>query len=342
MKYFRYLFPLLLVLSLGSLKAQTPDPYLDDTYVTKEEMKQSQIKARAEAQARSEARLAAQAAAMAEQQKLIEAYKKRQREREIDAYNGYLSADDSLDLQKAYAQEYARAKYGDRTEDMIYGPYSSRLSRFYGDGRAVMYEDNLYDYSYASVAYRPIHASIYLGSSAYPWYSIYRHSPWGYGYSRYMWDYPYYDPYHYAYYSPWLSPYYQYYGVGYYGGLYGAYWAGYNYGYSNRRYNHYYRNEYSGAARNAQINRRYSPYEAYRSAGSSHIVRTSPSRYSDRAGYVGQTDYTGRGRSTFNTQGASYERNSEARSSSYSGGYSSESSSQRSSGASSARSRRGR
>lgn len=332
-----------LMLFVGVLRAQSPDPYLDDTYMTKAEIKYSQAKAKAEAQARYEARRLAEAEAEAEQQKLIEAYKKRQRELEIDAYNGRLSAKDSLDLQRAYAQEYARAKRDYRTDEareQAYGPYSSRLSRFHGDGRLGMYVDDLYDYS----TYSPVRASVYLGIGVpYPWYdgfySIYRHSPWGYTYGRYMWDYPYYDPY-FVYHSPWVSPYY---GIGYYGRLHDAYWSSYSYGYASRRYNHYYRNEYSGAARNAQTSRYVSPYEAYRSAGASYRSNSSSvGRYSERAGYAGQTSYTGRGRSTFNTQGASYERSNEARSSSYNGGFSSDNSSQRSSGASSARARRGR
>ena len=71
-------------------------------------------------------------------------YLKAKRLREIDAYNGHLSHEDSVLL-----AEYRARQTRDYRDDMPeggYGEYSRRLKRFYDDSN-VIYDSNCYVYT---------------------------------------------------------------------------------------------------------------------------------------------------------------------------------------------------
>ena len=283
---------MLLLLGAGFLwvpvvHAQKDDKYLDDAYYRRSDIQKIDQEARRKAELRAAAARAEREAWEKEQAELLARYKRRKADREIDAYNGRLGENDTIMLTEAeladlLASQRNRQK-GD--EPRVYGPYSSRLSRFYGNGTTVIdgarrvYIDA--DPWYNDLDYYRSGADIYVNIGSY---SPYWGSSWGWG-ARVGWgswyDYPYswYDSYYYpsywrgsywgypryygGYYGGYYDPYYYYsaYYNGYYGGYYNGYYGGYYdyyspyyYGYATgaatRAYNeHYYNNPYSHGAR---------------------------------------------------------------------------------------------
>lgn len=283
---------MLLLLGAGFLwvpvvHAQKDDKYLDDAYYRRSDIQKIDQEARRKAELRAAAARAEREAWEKEQAELLARYKRRKADREIDAYNGRLGENDTIMLTEAeladlLASQRNRQK-GD--EPRVYGPYSSRLSRFYGNGTTVIdgarrvYIDA--DPWYNDLDYYRSGADIYVNIGSY---SPYWGSSWGWG-ARVGWgswyDYPYswYDSYYYpsywrgsywgypryygGYYGGYYDPYYYYSGYynGYYGGYYNGYYGGYYdyyspyyYGYATgaatRAYNeHYYNNPYSHGAR---------------------------------------------------------------------------------------------
>ena len=267
--------------------AQKDDKYLDDAYYRRSDIQKIDQEARRKAELRAAAARAEREAWEKEQAELLARYKRRKADREIDAYNGRLGENDTIMLTEAeladlLASQRNRQK-GD--EPRVYGPYSSRLSRFYGNGTTVIdgarrvYIDA--DPWYNDFDYYRSGADIYVNIGSY---SPYWGNSWGWG-ARVGWgswyDYPYswYDSYYYpsycrgsysgypryygGYYGGYYGPYYYYSGYynGYYGGYYNGYYGGYYdyyspyyYGYATgaatRAYNeHYYNNPYSHGAR---------------------------------------------------------------------------------------------
>ena len=283
---------MLLLLGAGFLwvpvvHAQKDDKYLDDAYYRRSDIQKIDQEARRKAELRAAAARAEREAWEKEQAELLARYKRRKADREIDAYNGRLGENDTIMLTEAeladlLASQRSRQK-GD--EPRVYGPYSSRLSRFYGNGTTVIdgarrvYIDA--DPWYNDLDYYRSGADIYVNIGSY---SPYWGNSWGWG-ARVGWgswyDYPYswYDSYYYpsywrgsywgypryygGYYGGYYDPYYYYSGYynGYYGGYYNGYYGGYYdyyspyyYGYATgaatRAYNeHYYNNPYSHGAR---------------------------------------------------------------------------------------------
>lgn len=283
---------MLLLLGAGFLwvpvvHAQKDDKYLDDAYYRRSDIQKIDQEARRKAELRAAAARAEREAWEKEQAELLARYKRRKADREIDAYNGRLGENDTIMLTEAeladlLASQRSRQK-GD--EPRVYGPYSSRLSRFYGNGTTVIdgarrvYIDA--DPWYNDLDYYRSGADIYVNIGSY---SPYWGNSWGWG-ARVGWgswyDYPYswYDSYYYpsywrgsywgypryygGYYGGYYDPYYYYSGYynGYYGGYYSGYYGGYYdyyspyyYGYATgaatRAYNeHYYNNPYSHGAR---------------------------------------------------------------------------------------------
>lgn len=283
---------MLLLLGAGFLwvpvvHAQKDDKYLDDAYYRRSDIQKIDQEARRKAELRAAAARAEREAWEKEQAELLARYKRRKADREIDAYNGRLGENDTIMLTEAeladlLASQRNRQK-GD--EPRVYGPYSSRLSRFYGNGTTVIdgarrvYIDA--DPWYNDFDYYRSGADIYVNIGSY---SPYWGNSWGWG-ARVGWgswyDYPYswYDSYYYpsywrgsywgypryygGYYGGYYDPYYYYSGYynGYYGGYYNGYYGGYYdyyspyyYGYAagaaTRAYNeHYYNNPYSHGAR---------------------------------------------------------------------------------------------
>ena len=109
--------------------------YLDDAYYRRSDLKKIDKEERRKAELRRAAEKAEREAWEKEQAALIANYKKKQADREIDAYNGHLSLpEDTITLTRS---ELGRLLKEQRQKDggaEVYGPYSSRLSRFYGDG----------------------------------------------------------------------------------------------------------------------------------------------------------------------------------------------------------------
>ena len=131
---------LFLLMGVGLLSgtaalAQTDNKYLDDAYYRRSDLKKIDKEERRKAELRRAAEKAEREAWEKEQAALIANYKKKQADREIDAYNGHLSLpEDTITLTRS---ELGRLLKEQRQKDggaEVYGPYSSRLSRFYGDG----------------------------------------------------------------------------------------------------------------------------------------------------------------------------------------------------------------
>lgn len=370
--------------SVAIAHAQSGEDFVDDAYMTRSQIEKRNELAKAKAEARYQARLKQEEAMMAERQRLLEVYKQRMRDREIDAYNGRLTPEDSLRLAETIvASDLSRGSKRDRAMSsgdsklQIYGPYSSRLARFHGDGTVIIYADDVYINEGNPYGDTHIHLNGARGwhDSFYPWYDsyypYYRHSYWGGYYPRGMWHhmswrYPYYrNPYFPGYYDPWYDswyggwgyypPYYDGFYLGFYGDYYDAYLRGLYYGEASRRhYNHYYRNEYPGGARSSRSvsDSYYTPsrtaYGAFQSARAS--MEAGGSGIYHGGGYRGSStsdsNYRGRGRSTYGTGSGSYSSGrsytDSPRSSSYNSGggstsrsYDSGSSSRSSSGGSS-------
>ena len=170
--------------------AQKDDKYLDDAYYRRSDIEKLDQEARRKAEIRAAAARAEREAWQKEQAELIAKYKKRKADREIDAYNGRLSENDTIELTEAELAELLAAQRSRRTgegEPQVYGPYSSRLSRFYGSGSTVIsgarrvYIDA--DPWYNDLDYRSSGGDVYvtIGSCSPYW-----GSSWGWG-SRVGW-----------------------------------------------------------------------------------------------------------------------------------------------------------
>lgn len=238
------------------------DPYLDDAYLSKKELEVREAKAKVKASARAKALLEAQMAQEKAYEELrakaLAEYKQKIRDQEIDAYNGRLSGEDSLELAQVYDEEYAKAsraykkRQGEIGSVRIYGPYSSRLSRFYGDDTFVVHNpESVYITEGASLGDTNVYINYGMGwgNSYLPWYDSYYSLGYPYygGYYGYYtsWRYPYWGAYYgiggywgnyYGYYDPWYSPYRYSYWDGYYPYYGGGYWGGYYDGYYSRSY----------------------------------------------------------------------------------------------------------
>lgn len=273
-----------IILALGAtlfclgVYAQSDNPYLDDAYLSQKDIEVRNARAKAEATARYQAALEAQKRYEAEQKQLIEAYKKRQREFEIDAYNGQLSQEHLGIHSDDYKQGPSR-NYQVETEVNIYGPYSERLARFHSNGAVIVSSPG----SYTEYDYAPGRTtlSLHLGSNSwytpfYPsggYWNYYSHphywyprAHWGWrNHWDWRWDWRW-DYYNHYYYSPWLW--------GYHGGYYDRaydYYEGYYRGLADRaRYKHYYRNKYAHGSRSPRSSysreSHSSSYEAYDNA----------------------------------------------------------------------------
>lgn len=342
--------------------AQGVDPYLDDAYLSPKEIEQRQAKERAEAKARAEA----QYKARLEQERLyesarkaeLEAYKKRIRDRELDAYNGQLSPDDSLDAlalqqgQLSDGRALERGRRDARTVE-VYGPYSQRLARFHSDAAVVIHDpDQVYINEGSPYGDTQVYVNYYggyngWGNSFYPWYDDFY-----YGYPRYSSYYGYrYDPWWpgYSYYDPWYYDRYRYYG--YYGGIYGGYdrWGYRHYGYYfgidpwfyyyGTGYSRYNYREYPSTHRSTSLRGSSSYYrrpESRTAYGSFQSARADVE--AGGTGYFGNRDrsvhgssstgttYRGRARSTYSGSEGTVTRQ-RRESSSYDSGYSRSSSS---------------
>ena len=289
---------MLLLLGAGFLwvlvaHAQKDDKYLDDAYYRRSDIQKIDQEARRKAELRAAAARAEREAWEKEQAELLARYKKRKADREIDAYNGRLGENDTIMLTEAeladlLASQRSRQK-GD--EPRVYGPYSSRLSRFYGNGTTVIdgarrvYIDA--DPWYNDLDYYRSGADIYVNiGSRNPYWG----SSWGWG-ARIGWgswyDYPYswYDSYYYPsywrgswgyprYYGGYYSGYYDpcYYYSGYYNGWYGGYYNGYYGGYYDY-YSPYYYGYAAGAATRANNEHYYN--NPYSHGARSHVGRSS-------------------------------------------------------------------
>lgn len=258
---------LLLLAGFGLLSStvalgQTDNKYQDDTYYRRSDLKKIDKEAKRQADLRRAAERAEREAWEKEQAELIANYKKKQADREIDAYNGHLALEeDTIQLTRG---ELGRLLKEQRTKgrDEVYGPYSSRLNRFYGDGRLVLggasriYIDadpwyNDIDYSYAGsdvyvrVGARDSFWGPRWGWSAgwgwSNWYDPYHSYAWGYspyGYGAWGWGPRYYDPFFYGgYYNNYWDVRYGGYWGGYYGPRFGFTYTPSNYysGYSGYR-----------------------------------------------------------------------------------------------------------
>lgn len=288
---------LFLLMGVGLLSgtaalAQTDNKYLDDAYYRRSDLKKIDKEERRKAELRRAAEKAEREAWEKEQAALIANYKKKQADREIDAYNGHLSLpEDTITLTRS---ELGRLLKEQRQKDggaEVYGPYSSRLSRFYGDGSMTIqgarrvyidadpwYSDIDYRYAGPDVYVRvgssdPFWGSRFGWGTSWgwgSWYDPFYTSSYYYGYPRYYgsWYGGYYDPYYYGYTRGYYGGYYGSRYGGWYDGYYGGYYPGYYYGYAagaaTRADNeHYYNNPYSHGARSTT--RRSSGYSAYSS-----------------------------------------------------------------------------
>lgn len=273
--------------------AQNDDKYLDDAYLSSRDMERLRERERHEAQLRREAAIKARREWEAKQATLMAEYKRKKRQREIDAYNGHESEENAL-LDEEIAQllnATSSRKQGD-VEVSVYGPYSDRLLRFHTDGTVIINDPDAvyingqlrYHDSWGSSRMWLTIGNPWWYDSWYPWYSYGHHyAPWYYGYGYYpSWHYRPWRPYpDYwwggGFYDPWFDPYYRgyyrgYYGGGYYGGYYGGYGAGYYDGRHARAYDdHYYRNPYGHGGRSSYSQGRgymseRTAYGAYKSA----------------------------------------------------------------------------
>ena len=271
---------------------QTDNKYLDDAYYRRSDLRKIDKEERRKAELRRAAERAEREAWEKEQAALIATYKKKQADRELDAYNGHLTLpEDTITLTRAelgrLLKEQRSSAYRGESDPEVYGPYSSRLSRFYGSGSMTIqgarrvyidadpwYSDLDYRYAGSDVYVRVGSRDPYWGSR-YGWGASWGWGSWYdpyYSYGSY-WGYPryygswyggYYDPYYYGYYRGYYGGYYgSGYGYGY--GSYYDYYPGYYYGYAagaaTRAYReHYYNNPYSHGASSGSRRSGYSAY----------------------------------------------------------------------------------
>lgn len=317
MKNLTYILLLGGILATSTATYAQSDEYLDDAYLSKKEIEARSARAKAKAEAQRKKREEEYRLWVEQEQRLRDEYLKQRRNREIEAYNGRLSREDSLALmQDRLAQRGSRHE----EEPETYGEYSRRLKRFHGDGTTIIinnpdavYLDDEYLYSstYNSRLYSrmidPWFDSYYYPSYRYSWH----YSPWSYRHYAFG-----------AYYDPFYEPWYGYSSYGYYnrywGGYYGAYYAGY-YPYSwHSSYYPYYTPYYSGryyrensyrngarSSANPTTYRSYpqSSYGAYESARQRIDNGQAPNYNTARYGWDGSssagTSYRGVGRSAF-------------------------------------------
>ena len=298
---------------------QTDNKYLDDAYYRRSDLRKIDKEERRKAELRRAAERAEREAWEKEQAALIATYKKNQADRELDAYNGHLTLpEDTITLTRAelgrLLKEQRSSAYRGESDPEVYGPYSSRLSRFYGSGSMTIqgarrvyidadpwYSDLDYRYAGSDVYVRVGSRDPYWGSR-YGWGASWGWGSWYdpyYSYGSY-WGYPryygswyggYYDPYYYGYYRGYYGGYYgSGYGYGY--GSYYDYYPGYYYGYAagaaTRAYReHYYNNPYSHGASSGSRRSGYSAYSSVRDGGYINAPR-SYDQYStdqDNRGY---------------------------------------------------------
>lgn len=304
---------LLLLLGFGLVGStvafgQTDDKYLDDAYYRRSDLKKIDKEAKRQAELRRAAERAEAEAWAKEQEKLIAAYKKKQADREIDAYNGHLTTpEDTIQLTRG---ELGRLLKEQRLQgrNEVYGQYSSRLNRFYGDGSLVLggasriyidadpwYSDIDYSYRGSDIYLRVGSRDPYWGprwgwSAGWgSWYDPYYSYGWGYSPSYWGgWGSRYYDPF-----------YYNNYWGGYWGTRYGGYWGGYYGGYYDYPYGYRYypRNYYSG----------YSGYRAVRYQMTGSSPRPLDGSGSTGRSYDRTTDYQRQWNQTERSINRSYE-----------------------------------
>lgn len=324
MKMVKYLLLLggLLATSIGAF-AQGDDPYLDDAYMSRRDVERRMAKQKAEEQARAEARyrarLEAEKAEAEATAKALAEYKQRMRDREIDAYNGRLTPQDSLELQQAYEEEYKRAmrKHQREPRVSVYGPYSQRLARFHGDGQVIISDP---DYVYIDEGSPYGDTNVYIsfnrgwgwGSSWYdPWYDRFYGHRYGWGYSRFGW-WGYYDPWYDPWYDSWYYP-----GYGRYYGRYYGYYDAWDYYASIANYRYYNHNRYREASRSSGYRGDYytrpsrtTAYGSWQSARAEIEAGRSGDfggTYRSREGSSSSgSTYRGRGRSTYTGASSSY------------------------------------
>jgi len=271
------------LVSLFGLQAQNDTRYLDDSYYSRRDIKKIDEEQRREAARREAIYRAEREAWEKKQAELVASYKRKKADQELDAYNGHLALpEDTIQLTRA---ELARLLADQRRDKdvRVWGPYSSRLQRFYGDGSTIIdgarrvYIDTDpwgdLDYRvagpdvYVSVGSRPYWGSRWDWDWDWSWGASWHMPSWSWGYSS--WSYPRWGGWYGGYDPYWGSPYWGYsswgypgwgsYWNGYYGGYYGNYWGGYYDGYWGSPYSwgyaegrayraysdHYYNNKYA-------------------------------------------------------------------------------------------------
>ena len=321
MKYVSYLF-LLGGLCLAQISAYAQDDqYLDDAYLSRKDVKLLQEKAKVKAEAERAAYMEAQKKWQEAQLKREQEYLKAKRLREIDAYNGHLSHEDSVLL-----SEYRARQTRDYRDDMPeggYGEYSRRLKRFYDDSNVVVINNPRYvymdtdDYWYRGSRY----SSWYGWDSYYPWYDDYYYPSrarfsMSWGYPRYYGSY--YDPWYYGYrYGSYYD--YSWYG-GYIGGGYWGYYPSYSWGYYDyprvipykggayRRGAHW---ESVSTTSDYPYQSSYGAYESTRGRIEQGQSYNDGTPYRSYNGASSDGTYRGVGRSGFGSNGGSYSSRSE-------------------------------
>ena len=303
--------------------AQTDNKYLDDAYYRRSDLQKIDKEARRQAEIRRAAERAEREAWEKEQAALIANYKKKQADREIDAYNGHLALpEDTITLTRSELGRLLKEQRQKTSGAEVYGPYSSRHNRFYGDGSVTIqgarrvyidsdpwYSGIDYDYAGDDVYVRvgssdPFWGSRFSWGTSWgwsSWYDPFYSSSYYYGYSR-----GYYGGYYGTRYGGWYD--------GYYDGYYGGYYPGYRYGYAagaaTRAYNdHYYNNPYSHGARSSA--RRSGGYSAYTSVRDEGYIRP-PRSYNQESSTESRSVYSDYSRS-YESNRSTQQRNDDYR-----------------------------
>ncbi len=272
---------------LQVLQAQEVDPWLEDSYQTTEDLAKEDSIQKVLEQRLYQEQLKAQREWQEKEKRRRLIAKRRQKEYEIDAYNGQISEEDYEDYKDYERQDDAyTSRYSSRDRVEVYGPYSARIQRFNGNGDIIISNaDELYINGryYGNRASRYM-SNIYVDtgwgvSSYYPWYSYsyYGYEPFFHNYYDPFYSSFYWDSYHHPFghhYTSWHYPSHHYWHNDFYGHDYGysgsyghGYYDGYYYGQAHRAYNnHYYNNRYKNGARSSSAYRHSSAYGAYRNA----------------------------------------------------------------------------
>lgn len=285
-------FLLLGAILLGSVSLYgQSNEYLDDAYLSRKDIEQRQAKARAKAEAERREHEEQLRKWREESAAREAAYRARQRSREIDAYNGILTREDSLRLeQDLKARDKERRIHPDDLP--YYGEYSNRLGRFHGSGNTVIINNPRSVYMDTD--------DFYTGSRFGWGFGLSWGRPWhlydGFGFSI-----GYYDPWYDDWYNPWSYrrfPYHY------------SYYPRYNYYY--RDYPVYvesysYTPSYRGASRSVYNTSSRSAYGAYQDSRRSYDIE-SRSYPNYNTGYSRSgSSYSGRGRSAhdYSNEGSS-------------------------------------